>query len=605
MHLDKRGRNIVGYAIVTFLIGVGITAYFMLQQEEGGVSSFSHDIAQEGLREGVNQYRLGNHERARLLLLDMLQNAREKRTRSMAALYLGNIAFQSGDYGRALEFYEQSQEADKKNLFAPYNAAVTAAKLGTWKRAIGYFKKTGNLEEEFPPAALLHANLYYGAKRYGRAVELYRRTDDADDLFLYNDARALLKDGKRLQAIRLLESIAADTGAGALLRGLSARDVAVLEYGADSGKASAYMERAARVFPSSEAIQFNRGLFLVREGRYGEALPLLRALDNTGADRTVLEGYALYRIGNYGEALGVWERAYVHREDARTARILGDLYYTLGKWQEAERLYRRALRDPDHMDAFYNLAQVFIDAGELDRASEVCAEYAASAPGEPDPLICLADLSFRLERVTAAKGALGRARELGGDDEESLLRVGSVYARYGLYNSALHVYQQIVENNPGSAEAYGRIGEVYYRAGHPVRAREYLREASELAADSELSYRVSLYLALAEGGAGEAARLGELVRAYPHRYEAYYNEALAFIEEGAYEAALKTIEECLERAHSIDDTVRSRLLTVAGIAIAGTGAGSAAARFFSEARQLDEGNELAVANLELVQRDLF
>jgi tetratricopeptide (TPR) repeat protein len=249
--------------------------------------------------------------------------------------------------------------------------------------------------------------------------------------------------------------------------------------------------------------------------------------------------------------------------------------------------------------------QVFINAGELDRASEVCAEYAARAPGEPDPLICLGDLSFRLERVAAAKGALSRARELGGDDEEGLLRVGSVYARYGLYNSALLVYQQIVENNPGSAEAYGRIGEVYYRAGHPLRAREYLREASELATDSELSYRVSLYLALAEGGAGKAERLGKLVRAYPHRYEAYHNRALAFIEEGAHEAALQTIEECLERAHSIDDTVRSRLLTVAGIASAGTGAHSAAARFFSEARQLDEGNELALANLELMQGDLF
>jgi tetratricopeptide (TPR) repeat protein len=102
----------------------------MLQQERGAVSSFSHDITQEGLREGVNQYRLGNHERARLLLMDMLQNAREKRTKSMAALYLGNIAFQSGDYERALQFYDQSQAADKKNLFAPYNAAVAAAKLG-------------------------------------------------------------------------------------------------------------------------------------------------------------------------------------------------------------------------------------------------------------------------------------------------------------------------------------------------------------------------------------------------------------------------------------------------------------------------------------------
>jgi tetratricopeptide (TPR) repeat protein len=138
-----------------------------------------------------------------------------------------------------------------------------------------------------------------------------------------------------------------------------------------------------------------------------------------------------------------------------------------------------------------------------------------------------------------------------------------------------------------------------------LRAREYLREALELAADSELSYRVSLYLALAEGGAGKAARLEELSRAYPHRYEAYYNRALACIEEGEHEAALQTIEECLERAHALNDSVRSRLLTVSGIASAGAGAHSAAARFFSEARQLDEGNELALANLEMMQGDLF
>jgi tetratricopeptide (TPR) repeat protein len=186
-----------------------------------------------------------------------------------------------------------------------------------------------------------------------------------------------------------------------------------------------------------------------------------------------------------------------------------------------------------------------------------------------------------------------------------LLRVGSVYARYGLYNSALAVYQQIVEHHPESAEAYGRIGEIYFLGGHPLRAREYLQKASVLTTDPEQFYRVSLYLILAEGGMEKAARFGELVRAYPHRYEAYYDRALAFIEKGEYGAAQQAIGDCLEQVPSLDDSTRSRLLALSGIASAKSGAEDEAVRFFTEARKLDRDNELALVNMRMIREGPF
>jgi tetratricopeptide (TPR) repeat protein len=604
-NLDKRGRSIVGYAIVAFLLGIGITAYFMLQSEGGTPKSFNHEIAEEGLREGINQYRLQNYERARLLLLDMIQNAREKRTASMAALYLGNIAFLKGDLEDALQFYEQSLAVDRKNLFAPFNAAVTAAKMGDWRKALAYYRKTGSLESDFAPAALLLANIYYGAQRYSRAAELYNRAAHADPLFLYNQARALLREGQRWEAMAILGAIARDAESAELLRGLSAHDLAMLEFGVDSGKALAYMEQAAEVFPSSEAVQFNTALLLVREGRYGDAIGLLRLWDFPKRGATLLEGYALFRSGRYGEALDLWERAYTDERDARIARILGDIHFTLGNWKEAESYYRMALEEPGHLEVLENLVQVFVNTGELERAAEACAEYAERAVQDPAPLICLADLSFRLERVQTAKGALSRARELIGDEEVGLLRVGSVYARYGLYNSALSVYQQVVEHHPESAEAYGRIGEIYYLGGHPLRAREYLQRASVLTTDPELFYRASLYLILAEGGNEKAARLGELARTYPHRYEAYYDRALALLEEGEYGSARQTIDDCLEKATTLDDATRSRLLALSGIVSAKSGDKDGAARLFTEAQRLDSGNELALVNMRMIREAPF
>jgi tetratricopeptide (TPR) repeat protein len=535
----------------------------------------------------------------------MLQNARGKRTVGMAALYLGNIAFFEGDFEEALRFYEQSLAADRKNLFAPFNAAVTAAKMGAWRKALGYYRKTGSLGDDFAPAALLLANIYYGAQRYSRAVELYNRAGIADPVFLYDQARALLREGKTREAKRILGTIANDTESAELLRGLSAYDLAMLEYGLDNGRALAYMERAAQIFPSSREVQFNAALLLVREGRYGDAIDLLRLWDFPEHTGTMLEGYALYRSGRYGEALRFWERAYTGEGDARIARVLGDIHFTLENWTEAESYYRMALEEPGHLDVLENLVQVFIKTGELDRAAEACAEYAERAGQDPAPFICLADLSFRLERVQTAKGALSRARELIGAEEAGLLRVGSVYARYGLYNSALLVYQQIVENHPESAEAYARIGEIYYLDGHPLRAREYLQKASVLTTDPELFYRTSLYLIMAEGGMDKAARFGELVRAYPHRYEAYYNRALAFIEEGEYQAAQQAIGDCLEKAATLDDAVRSRFLTLSGIANAKSGDKDEAARLFTEARRLDSGNELALVNMRMIRESRF
>jgi len=604
--LDKRARNVLGYTILAFLIGLSVAAFLMLQHPHEPAVPFEYERAEEGLREGINQYRQGNFERARLLLQNILGNTRENRTASMAALYLGNISFQEGVYGTALQHYEESLALDKKNIYALHNAAVASARNGNWRKAQVFSRKAWELSGDFTPAVLFLANLHYGAGRFGRAAELYARGGELQGVFEYNRARALLQDGNRAEAIDRFESIASAAESDTILRGLSSYAIVTLCFGTDDAMASAYMEQAAQVFPSSPPVQVNRALLLAREDRYAEGAALMRSMDRVSSpDFATLYGYVLYRSGRFDEALTIWVESYLENRDTRVARILGDIHFMLENWEEAERYYRMAVEDQAHLEVYENLAQVYIAMGAHERAAEICTEYVSRAPGDPSPLLCLADLSFQLDRVQTGKEALSRARKLIGDDAQGLMRVGSLYAQYGMYNSALHLYQRILDDHPDRVALYGRIAEIYLQTGHPARAREQFEKALHMTTDPKLFYNLSVLLALAEGGREGQSRYQELIREYPYRYEAYYNAALLAIQQEDYTQALRTVSLCFDQVTNMDDTLLSKLHTLSGIASARMGTYDEAARYFSKARELDGSNEPASINLKLVQEGMY
>jgi tetratricopeptide (TPR) repeat protein len=611
--MGKRTRKAIGYAVVASLIGLGILAYFILQNRIVPSSPPQRERADTSLQDGINHYRQGEYEQSRLFLINVVDASWDRRTKSTAALYLGNISYRKGDYEDAIRWYGESLHFDDENMFAYYNAALVSSKTGNLQKALRYAKGAAQLWGDDSRAGLLLANIYFSMGRLGRASQHYMKLTYEKGISQYNLSLTLLCEGKRPEALDILQTIASDQNTDVLMRALSSYTAATVGSDMYDGvpalpakEASDHMEQAFLIFDAHPAVNYNRALLFLRERRHDEAIDLLRSRA-TGSEHTLLLGYALYQYGDYRKALQIWEELYEENDedDGRIAHVLGDIHYHLSNYRSAATYYQVAVRSGHAVGAYGNLVYTYVQMGEYEQAFQACDAYAEAAVDDVKPLLCLADLYFYTGHQKQAMDTLENAVRLIGDDEDGLERVAALYARHGMYNSALRQYVRILSEQSDRSDIHGRIAEIYLRTGHAARARDELELLLQNEQNSDILYRTSILLAGVEGGAEARERLDRLVLDFPDRYEAYYNTAVLLFQEGEYGETLEIIDGYLESEGELDGKAASLMHTLSGVASARLGMKDRAAVLFSKAVELDEDNELAVINLKLVQEYPF
>ena len=85
-----RKNRILEITLVLLLLILGLALYLTLSKEKEYTYERFEYINKE-LNEGINAYRLEDFDKAEMLLLNVLENAKVKKIKSKAALYLGNI----------------------------------------------------------------------------------------------------------------------------------------------------------------------------------------------------------------------------------------------------------------------------------------------------------------------------------------------------------------------------------------------------------------------------------------------------------------------------------------------------------------------------------
>jgi tetratricopeptide (TPR) repeat protein len=68
-----------------------------------------------------------------------------KKTKEASLYYLGRIAFEQGEYGDALAYFESIISKDEENVTALKAAAYTCAKTGDAEKALAYYRKSVEL----------------------------------------------------------------------------------------------------------------------------------------------------------------------------------------------------------------------------------------------------------------------------------------------------------------------------------------------------------------------------------------------------------------------------------------------------------------------------
>jgi tetratricopeptide (TPR) repeat protein len=210
------------------------------------------------------------------------------------------------------------------------------------------------------------------------------------------------------------------------------------------------------------------GILLLQDKRPAEALPVLERatqLDPSLEGSWFNLGKALALLGRGKEADAAFEKCF-ERSPERRLMALAAEHHKEGRTEEAERLYRRVLRDnPRNVDALRLLAQLALKAGHADDA-EVLLERAIEIA--PDFLLALLDLGqLRKEqdRYGEALNCFDRALALDAAQPQAhCLRAGTL-ARASFTHEAAEAYRRCLELRPAHLGALLGLGHVLKAVG--------------------------------------------------------------------------------------------------------------------------------------------
>jgi tetratricopeptide (TPR) repeat protein len=232
------------------------------------------------------------------------------------------------------------------------------------------------------------------------------------------------------------------------------------ERGADrQGAAEAYRTHLDRR-PDSAAGLNNLARVLSRQGKPGEALPLLdRALE---LDREVgpiwfNRGQVLLALGRREEALETFQEA-VEREPAlaEAHNAIGVLLLDEGRVEEARAALETAIGvRPDRPNGHYNLARLLAKEAHLGAARDHYREAIRLYPRYKRAHNNLGVVYLRMGRVREAIAALERALEIDPDFEEARVNLGTAYLQV-----AVEEWVEVLRQNParrGVAEQLERL----------------------------------------------------------------------------------------------------------------------------------------------------
>lgn len=309
-----------------------------------------------------------------------------------------------------------------------------------------------------------------------------------------------------------------------------------------------------------------------------------RALGFLLAAALALGAVSIRRNQDYRSEELIWTVTIAQRPDnARAYSNLGNALKTLGRYDEAARLYAEGMRrSPTEVEAMNNLAAIHLEAGRPAEALPLLEAALRLKPDFPDALNNLgsayshdgrsADALALFERAVLLKPNLAPARSnlagalvgVGRLDEAIThartaleLQPGYVDAQINLANAlvtagrtaeAIPLYTAALPARPTDAAIRCNLGSALYRLGRPQAAIPHYEAALRLNPD-HIDAHQNLASALFQTGrpADAVAHYREALRLSPDNPDARSNLALVLGQLGLHPEAIAEYEKLLRR----------------------------------------------------------
>ncbi|WP_405228286.1 tetratricopeptide repeat-containing sulfotransferase family protein [Lentisalinibacter sediminis] len=262
-------------------------------------------------------------------------------------------------------------------------------------------------------------------------------------------------------------------------------------------EAEEMLRRAVTLDPDLEQAHFHLGRALLANGKSGEADEAFeRCFALNPEKRRLAEAARLHRSGKVEEAERLYRRVLKDNPESVTAlRLLGVIAMQSGHPENAEELLSKAVRlAPDFTGAIIDLGRLHQDQHRLAEAIECFEKAVETDPRSSHAHFLLAAALAPAARTAAAAAAYRRAIELKPEHAGAWLGLGHTLKTLGRQPEAIEAYRECIRLKPANGESWWSLANLktYPLGDEDIQAMEAALETPELNEQSEVNFLFAL-----------------------------------------------------------------------------------------------------------------
>lgn len=217
-------------------------------------------------------------------------------------------------------------------------------------------------------------------------------------------------------------------------------------------------------------------------------------------------------------------------------------------YQEPVALWKEViLRYPANPRAYNNLATLYYDRGEYEKAMQIYKQVLTIRPGYPEAHNGLAMVYDVQGEYEEALKEYKKSLEYKPDFIEAHINLGNLYSANGKYGEAMREYARSIEIDPGYDGTYYNLGVMYFKKKDYDRAVEAYRKALEMNPGNEAAKKnLAGILDYEKKYIGGVAEYKKLIKKDPDNAEAHYNLGLLYKDMQELEKALDEFKKAAE-----------------------------------------------------------
>ncbi len=250
-----------------------------------------------------------------------------------------------------------------------------------------------------------------------------------------------------------------------------------------TNEARAEYERATALDPKMSEAFLNLGILLTQKDPAAAIGPLRKAVDLLPAQSRprFLLGYALERSGDIPGAAESYEAALrLDPRDVQTVVHLGNLYYGLKKYPEAEAKFRSVLdSQAKSAQALLGVAQS-LDAQKKPEAAAAYRDYLAVNSNDARARTRLIHLLLEQQQYDGALAELDRADAGKPPTLDSLRARADIQIAQKKWDDSIITLRKALALAPGDAQLHGGLGRVYMQKRDFASAEKEIKAALQI-----------------------------------------------------------------------------------------------------------------------------